>query len=116
MHIYNLDRWKHSHRYVIEDGHSERNTRRVILLTLSMMIIEIRGKIESDSDTRVTDIHIWRVGSHHLSAIDSIVTHYPKSPDHYKKLLADYDEIAHVTVEVNSCDSDPCMVQPEPAR
>ena len=77
---------------------------------------EIRSIIETDSDNRVSDLHVWRVGSHHLSAIVSIVTHFPKSPDHYKKLLADYDEIAHVTVEVNSCDSDPCLVQPEAAR
>ncbi|MGD9227002.1 MAG: CDF family Co(II)/Ni(II) efflux transporter DmeF [Desulfobacterales bacterium] len=79
-------------------------------------VAEIRAIIEADSDNRVADLHVWRVGSHHLSAIVSIVTHFPKSPDHYKKLLADYDEIAHVTVEVNSCDSDPCLVQPEPAH
>jgi cation diffusion facilitator family transporter len=77
---------------------------------------EIRAIIEADSDNRVADLHVWRVGSHHLSAIVSIVTHFPKSPDHYKKLLADYDEIAHVTVEVNPCDSDSCLVQPEPAH
>jgi Co/Zn/Cd efflux system component len=41
MHIHTLQRWKHRHRYNIEDGHGERNTRRVIVLTLSMMIIEI---------------------------------------------------------------------------
>ena len=76
---------------------------------------EIRAIIESDSDSRVSDLHVWRVGSHHLSAIVSIVTHYPKSPDHYKKLLADYDEIAHVTVEVNTSDTEPCISQPEPA-
>ena len=75
---------------------------------------EIRAIIESDSDSRVSDLHVWRVGSHHLSAIVSIVTHYPKSPDHYKKLLADYDEIAHVTVEVNTSDTEPCIDQPEP--
>ena len=68
---------------------------------------EIRSIVESDSDNRVTDLHVWRVGSRHLSVILSIVTHYPKPPDHYKKLLAEYDEIAHVTVEVNSCESDP---------
>jgi cation diffusion facilitator family transporter len=79
-------------------------------------VAEIRAIIEADSDNRVADLHVWRVGSHHLSAIVSIVTHFPKSPNHYKKLLADYDEIAHVTVEVNSCDSDPCLVQPEPAH
>jgi cation diffusion facilitator family transporter len=77
---------------------------------------EIRSIIEADSDNRVSDLHVWRVGSHHLSAIVSIVTHFPKSPDHYKKLLADYDEIAHVTVEVNPCESEPCIIHPEPTH
>ena len=76
-------------------------------------IAEIRSLIETDSDNRVADLHVWRVGTHHLSAIVSIVTHYPKSPDHYKKLLADYDEIVHVTVEVNPCESDPCLLEPQ---
>jgi Co/Zn/Cd efflux system component len=74
---------------------------------------EIRAIIEADSDNRVSDLHVWRVGSHHLSAIVSIVTHFPKSPDHYKNLLADYDDIAHVTVEVNTSDTEPCIAQPE---
>jgi cation diffusion facilitator family transporter len=73
------------------------------------VVEEIRSIVESDSDNRVSDLHVWRVGSHHLSVIISIVTHYPKRPDHYKSLLAKYDEIAHVTVEVNSCEDDPCL-------
>jgi cation diffusion facilitator family transporter len=77
-------------------------------------IAAIRSVIEADSDNRVSDLHVWRVGSHHLSAIISIVTHFPKPPDHYKKLLADYDEIAHVTVEVNPCESKPSTVEREP--
>ncbi|MGD9050264.1 MAG: hypothetical protein PVG17_00360, partial [Desulfobacterales bacterium] len=77
-------------------------------------IAEIKSLIESDSDNRVSDLHVWRVGTHHLAAIVSIVTHYPKTPDHYKKLLADYDELAHVTVEVNACESRPCLVGPGP--
>jgi cation diffusion facilitator family transporter len=77
---------------------------------------EIRSKIESDADNRVSDIHVWRVGTHHLSVIISIVTHYPKSPDYYKNLLAEYDEIAHFTVEVNPCDSEPCVAPLEPAH
>ena len=79
-------------------------------------IAEIRAIIEADSDNRVSDLHVWRVGTHHLSAIVSIVTHFPKEPGHYKKLLADYDEIAHLTVEVNSCDTKPCIVEPESAH
>ena len=76
-------------------------------------VAEIRSLIESDADNRVSDLHVWRVGTHHLSVIISIVTHFPKSPEHYKKLLADYDEIAHVTVEVNSAESDPCLAGQE---
>jgi len=70
---------------------------------------EIRARIEADSDNRVTDIHVWRVGSHHLSAIISLVTHYPKSPNYYKKLLIDCDEIVHVTIEVNKGEGEPCL-------
>ncbi|MGD9370328.1 MAG: CDF family Co(II)/Ni(II) efflux transporter DmeF [Desulfobacterales bacterium] len=75
---------------------------------------EIRSKIESDSDTKVTDIHVWRVGSHHLSALISLVTHYPKSPDHYKNLLLEYDEIVHVTIEVNACEGESCLAVTNP--
>jgi len=70
---------------------------------------EIQARMEADSDTRVTDIHIWRVGSHHLSAIISLVTHYPKAPEYYKNLLLDFDEIVHVTIEVNQCEGEPCL-------
>jgi len=70
---------------------------------------EIRARMEADSDTRVTDIHVWRVGSHHLSTIISLVTHYPKSPAYYKKLLLDYDEIVHITIEVNKFEGEPCV-------
>jgi len=72
-------------------------------------ISEIKAIIESDSDNRISDIHVWRVGPHHLSAIISIVTHFPNSPEYYKNLLSGYDEISHVTVEVNKCESEPCI-------
>jgi cation diffusion facilitator family transporter len=76
-------------------------------------IAEIKSIIESDSDNRISDIHVWRVGPHHLSAIIAIVTHFPKSPTYYKKLLSAYDEIKHVTVEVIKCESEPCII-PDP--
>ncbi len=78
-------------------------------------VAEIRSIIESDSDNRVADLHVWRMGSHHLAAIISIVTHYPKPPDHYKMLLADHHEIAHITIEVNPCEDNPCLDEQEPA-
>ena len=76
---------------------------------------EIRVVIEADSDNQVSDLHVWRVGTHHLAAIISVVTHFPKPPEYYKKLLSNFDDIAHVTVEVNACDTDPCVPHSKPA-
>ncbi len=72
-------------------------------------IAEIRNLIEADSDNRVSDIHVWRVGPQHLSVILSIVTHFPKPPEYYKNLLAGNGDISHLTVEVNACEGEPCV-------
>jgi len=70
---------------------------------------DITAAIEADSDNRVSDIHVWIVGAHQLSAIISIVTHYPKDPEHYKKLLFGFKDLVHVTVEVNVIKDKPCV-------
>jgi cation diffusion facilitator family transporter len=70
---------------------------------------KVRQLIEHDSDNRVVDLHLWRIGSQHLGAIVSLVTHYPRPPEHYKKLLSHLGDLSHVTVEVNVCDDEPCL-------
>ena len=65
--------------------------------------------IESDSDNRIVDFHIWKLGEKRLAAVISIVTHYPKPPEHYKDLLKNFKDLVHITVEVNVCDLDPCL-------
>jgi len=67
---------------------------------------EIRKAIESDSDTVIADLHIWQVGMNKFAAIISLVAHEPKSPEFYKNLLLQHEELIHVTVEVNRCNSD----------
>jgi len=62
MHIHTLQHWKHSHRFNVEDGRGERNTRRVILLTLSMMIIEITAGYLFGSMALLADG--WHMGTH----------------------------------------------------
>ncbi len=69
----------------------------------------IRSIIESDSDNRISDLHIWSLGSNRHAAIISIVTHFPKPVEHYKSLLAEYSELAHVTVETHHCMDKPCL-------
>lgn len=68
----------------------------------------IRQAIESDSDNRIADMHVWKIDSNHYAAIISLVTHFPQATEHYKQLLADFQRLAHITVEVNECRDDPC--------
>ena len=64
---------------------------------------KIRAVLEAEADNKIVDLHVWRVGSNHISAIISLVTHYPKPPEYYKELLLPHIHLAHVTVEVNTC-------------
>jgi cation diffusion facilitator family transporter len=76
------------------------------------LVSEIVQRIETESDNRVADIHVWRIGAGSLSVILSVVTHHPQPPEHYKELISDFDEVAHVTVEVNRCDGESCLQPP----
>ena len=65
----------------------------------------IRRLIEADADNRVVDLHLWQVGTGHLALILSVVTHHPRHPDHYKRLIGEIGNLSHVTVEVICCES-----------
>ncbi len=71
---------------------------------------EITQLIESDADNRVADLRIWRLGGEARAVIVSIVTHRPRSADHYKRLIRHLPGLHHVTVEVYLCDGPPCDV------
>ena len=66
--------------------------------------VSVRQAIEADADNRLSDLHLWRVGSGHWAAIVSVVTASPRDPDHYRTLLAGIEGLAHVTVEVRRLD------------
>ncbi len=63
------------------------------------MAEKVRRVVESDGD-RVTDLHLWRLGPGHLGAIVSVATSGPREPAHYRKRLARFADLSHVTVEV----------------
>jgi cation diffusion facilitator family transporter len=69
----------------------------------SDLVREIRECIETDGDTIITDLHVWRVGRRKYACILSLVATAPKSPDHYRALLRVHEELRHVTVEVHQC-------------
>lgn len=68
----------------------------------------IKAHIEQDADNRIADFHIWHVSPHHYAAIISIVTSRPQPTAYYKTLLADFDRLSHITIEVHQCDDAHC--------
>lgn len=60
----------------------------------------IRTTLEADGETRVTDLHIWRVGRGHFSAAVSVVSRSPHTADEYRARLACHKELIHLTIEV----------------
>ena len=68
----------------------------------------VRSAIESDADTQIADLHLWRVGMAGRGCIVSLVTHRPRPVDHYRALLSQVPGIVHLTVEVNQCRDEAC--------
>jgi cation diffusion facilitator family transporter len=86
-----------------------RDTSRV-LLDCEMdrpIVSEIKAAVASlppSGDTRIADLHVWRVGRCRYACILSVVTDDPDlTPARVKALLDQHEELAHVTAEVNLC-------------
>ena len=60
---------------------------------------KVRATVESEGD-RVTDLHLWRLGPGHLGAIVCVATGTAREAAHYRKRLAGFADLSHVTVEV----------------
>ena len=65
MHIHHLHQWKHSHNFHVDDGRGERNTRRVILITVVMMVVEITAGFIYGSMALLADG--WHMGTHAIA-------------------------------------------------
>jgi cation diffusion facilitator family transporter len=60
----------------------------------------VRRAVEAEGDT-LADLHLWRLGPGHLGAIVSVATaHAARGPQHYRRLLARFPSLSHVTIEV----------------
>jgi len=73
------------------------------------VVQEIRDVIETGpeaGDTRLADLHVWRVGKSSYSCALSVVTHDTElTPKQIRKQLALHEEIVHATIELHLCPS-----------
>lgn len=63
----------------------------------------VRGAIEADGDSRIADLHVWSIGPGLFTTVLSVVSHEPRSPEHYKALIPTGLGLVHPVVEVRRC-------------
>ncbi len=71
------------------------------------VVDEIRAAVESGprgEDTRVADLHVWRVGKSAYACALSVVTHDSKlTANDVRRRLAQHAEVVHATIEIHQC-------------
>lgn len=71
------------------------------------VVDEIRAAVETGpeaGDTRVADLHVWRVAGNAYSCVMTVVTHdRTLTADAVRERLAIHPEVVHATVEVQQC-------------
>ncbi|MBE0576390.1 MAG: CDF family Co(II)/Ni(II) efflux transporter DmeF [Desulfuromonadales bacterium] len=69
---------------------------------------KVREAIESDNESQVTDLHIWRVGSRDMALVVSVVTGAMRNAEEYRSRLKLLPNLVHISVEVHPCDDQNC--------
>ena len=71
------------------------------------VVDEIREAVESDAgtgDTKITDLHVWRVGKGMYSCALTVVTHDAAlTPVLVRERLSIHEEVVHATIEIHQC-------------
>jgi cation diffusion facilitator family transporter len=66
------------------------------------VVSEIREAVEVHSQTRITDLHVWRVGKQVFSCALTVVTQEPElTAAMVRQRLSVHEEIVHATIEVH---------------
>ena len=70
---------------------------------------QIREGVErglADSETRIADLHVWRVGQGAFACAITVVTHSPTlRPDEVRATFAMHEEVRHSTIEIHRRDA-----------
>ena len=71
------------------------------------VVEEIREAVEDAGkagETRVTDLHVWRVGKATYACAVALVTHDPAlTPDTVRSWIGVHEDVVHATIEIHQC-------------
>ena len=66
------------------------------------VVDEIREAVEQAGQTRITDLHVWRVGKKGYSCAMTVVTRDTRmTPNDVRERLTVHEEIVHTTIEIH---------------
>ncbi|PLA74779.1 cation transporter [Hydrogenovibrio sp. SC-1] len=65
---------------------------------------EIVDVLESIPETKVVDFHAWKLNAEDYAVIIGLVSTSPDLPENYKARLQRFEQLKHITIEVNHCD------------
>jgi cation diffusion facilitator family transporter len=69
-------------------------------------IREVIDELQSPGETKLVDLHVWRVGKRVYSCALAVVTHDPDlTPELIRQRLSVHEEIVHTTIEIKRCPS-----------
>jgi cation diffusion facilitator family transporter len=63
---------------------------------------DVRKAIEADGQSKVTDLHIWRIAPGQLAAVITITAPAPRTAAEYKARLESIESLGHTTIEVEA--------------
>ncbi len=64
-------------------------------------VVELGGR---DSETRIVDLHVWRVGKGSYACALSIVTHDKElTATKVRQWISEHEEVVHATIEIHVC-------------
>jgi cation diffusion facilitator family transporter len=69
----------------------------------SPLVEEIRARMEADGETRVSDMHLWKVAQGKYACTISLECGDSYALSDFKSRLNDVPELAHVTIELDHC-------------
>ncbi len=77
------------------------------------VVEEIRDVVQTDGpagNTRIADLHVWRVGKAVYACAMTVVSDDPAlTPDVVRARLSVHDEVVHATIEIHHCLAEPAQ-------
>ena len=83
---------------ILLDGNRDDKTKQAIIKAM-----------ESDQDTKVVDLHLWKLSSNSLGALITLVAGNSRSAEEYRSRLDQIHHLDHITIEAHECMDESCL-------